>query len=69
MSKSRFADTDLAYITLDQGKCNRCRHVDGSGLRCKAFPKGIPESILLGKRDHLYPYPGDNDIRFQPREE
>jgi len=38
-------------------------------LRCKAFPKGIPKEILLGKHDHTKPFKGDNGIRFEPIEE
>jgi hypothetical protein len=47
--------------------CLQCRHFidDEEALICRAFPKGIPKPILLG-RDHTQPYPGDNGIRFEP---
>ena len=34
--------------------------------KCKAFPKRIPEDILVGRNDHSKPFPGDNGIRFEP---
>lgn len=39
------------------------------GLKCKAFPKGIPEEILIGESDHTEPFKGDNGIRFEPIDE
>ncbi len=66
---ARFADTNLGYISIDDGKCNRCRHVYADGLRCKAFRKGIPMEILTGKFDHSTKFPGDHGIQFEPREE
>ena len=48
--------------------CNRCRHCRGYG-KCAAFPDRIPDAILNGEHDHREPYPGDNGIRFEPRDE
>ena len=36
---------------------------------CEAFPQGIPEEIWVGEFDHTKPYPGDNGIRFEPKDE
>ena len=39
-------------------------------IKCKAFPKGIPEEIfILGESDHTEPFKGDNGIQFEPIEE
>lgn len=51
-------------------QCLRCRHFagwngDGIGI-CSAFEGGIPPRIWTVQRDHRKPYPGDNDIRFEP---
>jgi hypothetical protein len=49
--------------------CIECRHLnpDNRGpMRCAAFPKEIPEAILLAQADHHKPYPGDHGIRFEP---
>ena len=37
-----------------------------SNLKCKAFPKGIPDEILTGKNNHTKPLPEQkNDIVFK----
>ena len=48
--------------------CNNYMYnkLDGN---CFAFPNGIPKEILLGKRDHKKPFPGDHGIRFEPIKE
>ena len=52
-------------------QCNRCEHLkrNADHLVCDAFPKGIPEKILVGDHDHTDPFPDDNGIRFEPVEE
>lgn len=35
-------------------------------LKCKAFPQGIPETILHGRWDHREPFEGDNGILYEP---
>ncbi|MCB1157383.1 MAG: hypothetical protein H7A25_22250 [Leptospiraceae bacterium] len=51
--------------------CYDCKHFiddDSTKFHCKAFD-GIPTEILLGKNDHTSPYPGDNGIQFEPKED
>lgn len=68
VAKSKFADENLAFITLDGGICNKCVYVLDTGEACKAFPGGIPDVILTGEFDHRKPYKGDNGIQFKKRE-
>ena len=49
--------------------CARCKNFSRSsvGFKCKAFPKGIPEEILIGENDHAKPLKKQkNDIVFDP---
>jgi len=50
--------------------CAYCIHLDraykGYGLRCAAFPDGIPDEIIESQADHREPYEGDHDIQFNP---
>ena len=50
--------------------CVGCVHFiqdDGKpGLRCAAYPGGIPDEIIFGEVNHRKPYKGDNGIRFAP---
>lgn len=56
--------------------CLMCQHVldDHSGIVssitiCKAFPEGIPDSILGNTADHQQPFPGGQGIQFEPKYE
>jgi hypothetical protein len=51
-------------------QCDRCKHDHGK-RRCDAFPgfPGIPQEIYDMEFDHRNPYPGDNGIRWEPKEE
>ena len=48
-------------------QCIRCKNYRRDGT-CKAFPEGIPEEILLNKKDHRKPIEGDNGIQFDPKD-
>jgi hypothetical protein len=52
-------------ICLD---CTRFRETTWPvrGLRCDAFPDGIPDAILRSKADHRQPYAGDHGLQFLP---
>jgi hypothetical protein len=57
--------TDQAHEPqLVTAGCTECRHFRG-GLRCDAYPEGIPWPILAGDIDHLGPLPGDHGIQFE----
>tara|TARA_Y100001963_G_C6506880_1_gene320355 strand:+ start:358 stop:528 length:171 start_codon:yes stop_codon:yes gene_type:complete len=51
-------------ITIQCGLCKNYL----KDLKCKAFPKGIPQEILEGQ-DHTEPFKGDNGIQFEPIED
>lgn len=46
--------------------CVQCSHKYESSATCKAYPKGIPEKILIGEVDHKKPYKGDSGIHYTP---
>lgn len=47
--------------------CFSCKHYDIEEGVCDAFPKEIPEEILVGLNDHSKPLPEQgNDIVFEP---
>ena len=63
-------ESNLDFITLGNGICNKCRHIlpsrrDESYPRCDAFPGGIPEEILTGEFLHIRPFEGDKGIQFE----
>jgi len=55
-------------------QCMRCKHLlpkinHPSDITCLAFPEGIPPEVLWNKFSHKQPYPGDNGIQFEGKEE
>ena len=49
--------------------CLECTHLHerlGVGWTCDAYPLGIPDEIITLEHDHRRPFPGDNDIQFEP---
>lgn len=50
--------------------CLFCKHFYQHQYgKCKAFPDGIPYSIVSGQQDHYSAISGDNGIQFEPIEE
>jgi hypothetical protein len=51
--------------------CDHCkhRHLGTHPPTCAAFPQRIPLEIRMMYVDHRQPYPGDNDITFEPRDQ
>ena len=59
-------------MTHELLQCNLCAHFRGfnkdfDGM-CDAF-KVIPYDLMFQKKDHRFPFPGDNEIRWQPIDE
>jgi hypothetical protein len=50
--------------------CSFCQHFNANGerLTCRAFPAGIPDSILESRADHRQPVAGDGGIQFQAKD-
>lgn len=65
VSAARDAMTSIAMPI-----CIGCRHYDrtapGPGIRCTAFPGGVPDEIFASQADHREPFQGDQGIRFEP---
>lgn len=54
------------YAPSDEPICHLCRHLSTEGgMRCAAFPGGIPWEIQAGEWDHRLPHPGDRGIRYE----
>jgi hypothetical protein len=48
------------------GVCHLCANKTRNTTACKAFPDGIPATILVGDFVHDKAYPGDKGVRFVP---
>ena len=66
---NRTLDGDIHYSNgdLEISQCVWCRHRSSDGRRCRAYPDGIPDAILMNRHDHRSPYKGDSGLRFEPR--
>jgi hypothetical protein len=55
---------------MEMLECLKCKNWNyRKGSRCRAFPDGIPISILSFSINHHKPYKGDNGIQFEPIKE
>jgi|WetSurMetagenome_2_1015567.scaffolds.fasta_scaffold457808_2 hypothetical protein len=63
-----FISNDIVPVPL----CMSCKFFNMNpteedyGLKCKAFPDGIPDAIINSRIIHTTAYPGDNGIVFEP---
>lgn len=48
--------------------CRRYNDKNFDGMICKAYPKGIPDSIIYSEKDHRNPIDGDNGIQFERKD-
>ena len=60
-------------MTVPAPLCATCLHLiedDEQGLRCAAFPEGIPDDIIESRFDHRQVHPDqDNDIVYEPNDD
>lgn len=54
---------------IGTSQCADCIHLHRTselpGIRCDAYPNGIPKALLHGDADHNEPFPGDKGIRYE----
>lgn len=63
-SDPKFLAVEAEFTRL--GICWKCEHKTLGASTCVAFPRDIPETIILGEFNHRKPFPGDNGIQFEP---
>jgi hypothetical protein len=58
--------SQIFEIRIEPAQCLSCKHLNRETVRCAAFGKNqIPDDIQLNLHDHRYPFPDDNNIRFE----
>lgn len=50
-------------------QCMFCKHNIPGTFGCNAFPEEIPLPIRTNEHNHKEPYPNDNGIRFELRDD
>ena len=69
-----YGDNVIGDALIDMSiQCLACDNLNNNMTTCKAFPKGIPEKILVGHWDHIISFRdkkyNDNGILFKRIEE
>lgn len=59
--------SDGSGVKVIQPLCHTCKHWNFD-LTCKAFPKGIPQGILMNLVSHVHPVEGDGGIRYEEKD-
>lgn len=59
------------FKAKNESLCLSCEYlslerVDGKVI-CKAFPDGIPDRFISGKKQHIVPVKGDNGVTYSQR--
>lgn len=49
--------------------CGFCAHYRAGTMTCAAFPGGIPRAIFFDGNPHLQPFPGDQGLTFEERQD
>lgn len=49
--------------------CTLCKHLHSDEISCDAFPDAIPNDIQSSVIDHRKPFPNDNGIMFEPKDD
>ena len=52
-------------MTTIASQCMFCKHFQPDWT-CAAFPKGIPETVVMNEADHRKPIDGDHGVQFEP---
>ncbi|MBU0462786.1 hypothetical protein KKA39_03250 [Patescibacteria group bacterium] len=62
--------TKFSIIDDFVGQCGRCVRKNGDSRTCGAFPKGIPDEILMGDFIHKEKHPDqENNILFELKDQ
>ena len=69
MKEKYILDDKILSVNIYSSQCFKCEHLtDSTGLKCKAFEKGIPDEILDNTFLHLEKYRTQkNEVLFKKK--